>query len=115
MYRTVYPEDLQHVPLKTFKRYPTDEMVERSHEFYVDMNNRRTLRYFSSEPVPKEVIENLIRAAGEWRRKCCTQSRVIEQNPRVQLIVISKIIKLDFHRHITQRSSYGAVDICRSD
>ena len=114
VYRTIYPEDLQHVPLKTFKRYPTDVMVERSHEFYVDMNNRRTLRYFSSEEVPKEVIENLIRTAGELCKRRCT-NRETEGNTRVGFIVIMMMIKLNFHRDVTQRSPYGALDICGSD
>jgi len=58
------PEDLPHVPLTTYVKYPEKEMIERSAQFYDDMNNRRTCRYYSSEPVPKEVIENIIRTAG---------------------------------------------------
>jgi len=58
------PEDLDHVPLTTYKRYSEEEMVKRSEAFYHEMNHRRTLRYYSSENVPKEVIENIVKAGG---------------------------------------------------
>lgn len=58
------PEDLPHVPLTTYKRYSEKEMVERSAAFYHEMDSRRTVRFYSSEPVPKEVMENIIRTAG---------------------------------------------------
>ncbi|MCJ8275509.1 MAG: nitroreductase family protein [Bdellovibrionales bacterium] len=41
-----------------------NEMLETSRAFYELMKTRRTIRSFSSKPVPKEVIENCIRAAG---------------------------------------------------
>jgi iodotyrosine deiodinase len=59
------PEDLAHVPLKTYKRYSEDEMLQRSREYFAEMNNRRTLRFYSPEPVPIEVIRNIIQTAGE--------------------------------------------------
>lgn len=40
------------------------EMLERSRSFYEFMNRRRSLRMFSDKPVPKELIENLIRTAS---------------------------------------------------
>lgn len=40
----------------------------RSIEFYKSMNNRRTVRDFSTDPVPSEVIDNIIRTAGA----CCS-------------------------------------------
>lgn len=58
------PENLSHVPFTTYVRYGDQEMTQRSAEFYDDMNNRRTCRYYSSEPVPKEVIENIVKTAG---------------------------------------------------
>lgn len=59
------PENLAHVPLSTYIRYPEEEMVKRSTDFYQEMNRRRTLRFYSSEPVPEEVIKNIIRTAGK--------------------------------------------------
>lgn len=40
------------------------EMVQRSTAFYQQLSQRRSVRDFSSRPVPREVIENLIRTAG---------------------------------------------------
>ncbi len=39
------------------------ELLQRSHDFYHAMNQRRTLRDFSDRPVPHEVIENVIMTA----------------------------------------------------
>ena len=38
--------------------------LERSQQFYQWMNKRRTVRDFSSRPVPREIIENLILTAS---------------------------------------------------
>lgn len=40
------------------------EMIEKSKQFKSDMRRRRTVRNFSDRPVPKEIIENAIKAAG---------------------------------------------------
>ena len=41
-----------------------DEMKKRAKEFYECMNKRRTVRSISSDAVPLEVIENIVRTAG---------------------------------------------------
>jgi len=51
------------VPLR-FTRYPEDEMVRRARAFYARMNERRTTRHFSTEPVARELIELAIRTAS---------------------------------------------------
>ena len=55
--------ELKHVPF-AHENYDTKEMVERSQQFYQNMNKRRTLRFYSDKPVPREVIENIIKTAG---------------------------------------------------
>lgn len=45
-------------------RYPKAEMLQRSSDFYHFMNKRRSVRFFSDEPVPKEILENIIMTAG---------------------------------------------------
>ena len=45
--------------------YPEQEMIQRSEEFYQEMNHRRSVRFFSEKPIPKQVIENIIRTAGK--------------------------------------------------
>lgn len=51
-------------PLSDFIEYPAEEMKARSEAFYEDIKRRHTLRHFSGRPVPREIIENCIRAAG---------------------------------------------------
>lgn len=56
-------EDLAHVPYSP-PRYPEEVMRQRSEDFYTLMNQRRSVRFISSEPVPREVIDNVILTAG---------------------------------------------------
>lgn len=39
-------------------------MRERLNEFYADVNRRRTVREFSDRPVPRDIIETALKAAG---------------------------------------------------
>jgi nitroreductase len=55
--------DYRPVPL-VFERLPLEESLERSRAFLELMQARRSIRHFSSEPVPLELIENAIAAAG---------------------------------------------------
>ena len=52
------------IPLVTFQEFPPDEMQARAESFYQEMARRRTVREFSSRPVPRSVIENALRTAG---------------------------------------------------
>ncbi|MCA9883017.1 MAG: nitroreductase family protein [Anaerolineae bacterium] len=52
-----------HISLN-FTRLSLEEQLERSRQFLDDMRNRRTVREFSTEPVPPELIENAIATAG---------------------------------------------------
>ena len=39
-------------------------MIKRSEEFLKFSNRRRTVREYSNKAVPREVIENIVKAAG---------------------------------------------------
>lgn len=52
------------VPLSTYHRYPEAEMLARARAFEAELRRRRTVRDFSEEPVPREVMESCIRAAA---------------------------------------------------
>lgn len=52
------------IPLENYRQYSEAEMLKRSQAFYEDVKRRRTVRDFSDKSVPKEVIENCIKAAG---------------------------------------------------
>lgn len=47
-----------------FRRYGEDEMRERAKSFYEHMNRRRTVRAFSSDPIPDEVIDHILLTAS---------------------------------------------------
>ena len=44
--------------------YPADKMIQISQDYFEFMDKRRSLREFSDRPIPKEVIENIIKAAS---------------------------------------------------
>jgi nitroreductase len=52
------------IPLPNYVRYSPEEMKMRSQEHYFESNRRRTVRDFSDERVPREVIDNCIMSAG---------------------------------------------------
>ena len=54
----------EQIPLPDFIEYDPAEMARRAAAFYADIRRRRTVRHFSNRPVPREVIENCLRAAG---------------------------------------------------
>jgi nitroreductase len=47
-----------------YKSYPIEEMQKRSQTFLKNIQKRRTIRDFSDEPVPEEIISNCLRSAG---------------------------------------------------
>ncbi|MDN3203798.1 nitroreductase family protein [Algoriphagus sediminis] len=46
------------------KKFPEEEVLSRSQEFYKLMDCRRTIREFERTPIPREVLENIIMTAG---------------------------------------------------
>lgn len=51
-------------PLREYREYPADEMLERATRFHANVERRRTVRMFSDRPVAREIIEMAIRAAS---------------------------------------------------
>lgn len=52
------------IPLAAYREYPPEEMLARARDFYSEMSRRRTVRDFSNRPVPREVIDQCLLAAG---------------------------------------------------
>lgn len=52
------------IPLPDYVRIPEDEMKARSEAFRDELRKRRTVRDFCDRPVPREVIEACLQAAG---------------------------------------------------
>src|SRR5919198_65871 len=55
---TYHPQPL------AFERVATEDALRRSRAFLELMETRRSVRHFSDEPVPWELIENALRTAG---------------------------------------------------
>lgn len=55
--------DSRFTPLD-FQRFPEPEMLVRSRAFHAEMDRRRSVRHFSDEPVPLEVIDECLLAAS---------------------------------------------------
>ena len=56
--------DYEPIPLTGIRRLPVDEMRARARAFHEAMCRRRTIRHFSSEPVPRDLIEQCLATAG---------------------------------------------------
>ena len=56
--------DYPTVPLAEYREYPVEEMRQRLADFYADVSRRRTIREFSDRPVPRDIIEQALRAAN---------------------------------------------------
>lgn len=53
-----------YVPLEGYERFSESEMTARAEAVLETLMTRRTIRDFSDEPVPREIIETCIKAAG---------------------------------------------------
>ena len=51
-------------PLPSVHSFSAEEMCRRANDYYADIRRRRTVREFSDQPVPREVIETCLLAAG---------------------------------------------------
>lgn len=51
-------------PLPAYQEYPQAEMIDRARAFRAELTCRRTVRDFDSRPVPREVLEHCLLAAG---------------------------------------------------
>ncbi len=54
----------KHIPLNNYTKYSDNQLVEKSVLFLDKMNSRRSVRTFSSESIPIEVIQNAIKTAS---------------------------------------------------
>ncbi|MEP9371836.1 nitroreductase family protein [Mesorhizobium sp. KR1-2] len=56
--------DHDSVPLPDYRELDQSEMIARASSFYEEIRRRHTVRSFSPRPVPREIIEHCIMAAG---------------------------------------------------
>lgn len=69
-----------------FERLTPEEQRQRSREFLAQMKKRRTVRHYSTEPVPFELIENAIAAAASAPSGANQQpwTFVVVSNPEIK-------------------------------
>ena len=77
-----------HIPLD-FVSHSAESMQTRADDFYAEIKRRRTVRDFSAKPVPREIIEKCILAAG------CAPSGANQQPWRFVAISDAEIKKTD--------------------
>lgn len=56
--------DYRPIPLPDFHELPVEEMRRRAKSFYEEIRKRHTVREFSPRPVPRDIIESCLLAAG---------------------------------------------------
>ncbi|BDD06952.1 nitroreductase family protein [Aureibacter tunicatorum] len=56
-------EKYHHIPLE-YRKPSAQEILDNSTNLFNDLNKRRSVREFSNEPVDKQIIENIIKAAS---------------------------------------------------
>ncbi|TFG94844.1 MAG: nitroreductase family protein [Calditrichales bacterium] len=52
------------IPLEGYRPFSEEEMKKRAKDFRLEMQRRRSVRQFSSKPVPMEVIQDCLLTAG---------------------------------------------------
>ena len=80
------------IPLPPLPQYDEDQRIQRARELYDRLRLRRTTREFSDRPVPRQVIEHCVMAAGTapsganmqpWHF-CIVQDPAIKRQIRIQ-------------------------------
>ncbi|WP_419948836.1 nitroreductase family protein [Candidatus Palauibacter sp.] len=91
------------VPLTNFTRRDKAEMLARARAFRDEVRRRRTVRDYSPEPVPQEVIDACIEAAGTAPNGANRQPWhfVVVRDPEIKGRIREAAEKeeLDFYRH----------------
>ncbi len=107
------------IPLPEYVEYPPDEMISRSREFYREVKRRRTVRDFSDRPVPREVIENCLRAAGTAPNGANRQPWhfVVIGNPAIKQKIreAAEQEEREFYEHRAPREWLEALEVLGTD
>jgi len=78
--------EAKYIPLESYREYPPEEMKRRAAAFRAEMQRRRSVRTFSTRPIPREVIENCLLAAGSAPSGASRQpwSFVVVSDPEIK-------------------------------
>ena len=99
----LHDADTPHVPFK-FERVPESEMLKRSRDFYTKLNQRRSIRFFSKDPLPDEVLKNIVRAVGTAPSgaHCEPWTFVVIRDPKIKL-QIREIVEQEEYTNYDRR------------
>ena len=84
--------DSEFIPLPPLPKYSDDQRIQRARDVYESLRRRRTVREFSNRPIPRQVIEHCVMAAGTapsganmqpWHF-CIVQDPAIKRQIRIQ-------------------------------
>lgn len=90
------PDDEDTPPiLFEYTRPCENDSVQKSADFYRRMNQRRSVRSISSDPIPLEVIKNIVKTGGKWASS----------------ILINYIQLNCFYRNLSEWSAHRTVDL----
>jgi nitroreductase len=107
------------VPLEGYRELDPAEMRRRASDFYAEMRSRRTVRQFSDRPVPREVIEACLRAAGTAPSGANRQPWhfVVVTRPDVKrrIRVAAEREEREFYRHRAPREWLEALEPIGTD
>jgi iodotyrosine deiodinase len=86
-----------------FNLLPTQEMQHNAAAFLQTMRSRRSVREFSSQAVPREIIQNAIEVAGSAPNGANLQPWhfVVVQNPEIkhQIRMAAETEEQEFYQH----------------
>ena len=97
---SLHSPDTPHIPYKP-DRFSDKDMIARSREFYEEMNKRRSVRMFSKEHVPIEVIENIVKVAGTSPSGAHSEpwTFVVIQDPKIKSQVRDIVEEEEYHNY----------------
>src|SRR5271156_353374 len=91
------------IPLPDYREYSPNEMKGRAVDFQSELERRRTVREFSNRPVPREIIEHCLRAAGTAPNGANLQPWhfVVVSDPSIkkEIRVAAEKEEQDFYQH----------------
>ena len=96
----LHSPDTPHIPYKP-DHLSDQEMIARSKEFYETLNKRRSIREFSKESVPIEVIENIIKTAGTSPSGAHSEpwTFVVVQDPKIKSQIRDIVEEEEYHNY----------------
>ena len=102
-----------------FSELTAEQMQSASHEFYEKIKQRRTVREFSSRPVPREIIENALKAAGTAPSGANMQPWhfVVVSNPEIkhQIRIAAEAEEKEFYEHRASKEWLKALEPLGTD